>query len=191
MVKSLKLFLKNLGKNNTIMLIPHNEKSIKNIHLSNFFLYVFAFFTIFSLVLVSFFIIRYSIHSKELEHLSKFHILNQKKVVAFDEQLDHLNHQVTKLLEDLDAFSNFQTDKPSGVGGLEWDYEELNQDMQQSFDKEVDYPVSPIELAQNNSKHLDDSYLISKEMARFFQKRSDFMQALPTLWPIRNKRGTL
>ncbi len=190
MIKSIKIFLRKLEENNTIMLIPHNEKSMKNIHLSNFSLYLFIFFTSIIVILSSFFLIKYSVHSKELERLNKFHTINQKNKIIFDEQLEQLNNQVLQLSTNLKSFSIFQKDRIYGIGGPELDYEELDSNTQKAFD-DKSLSTNPTDVMEENPAFLSESHLISKEMLRFFQKRNDFMQSLPTLWPIENKKGKI
>ena len=191
MIKSIKLFLKRLEENNTIMLIPHNEKSIKNIHLSNSFLYLFIFFITIILMVSSFFLIKYSIHSKELERLSKFHAINQKNKFIFNKQLESLNDQIAQLSTDMETFSVFEKKELYGIGGLELDYGELNSNMQKLFDDKF-FPTNSIyDMLEENSAFLNQSHLLSKEMLRFFQKRNDFMQSLPILWPVANKKGNI
>lgn len=174
------------------MVIPHNEKSIKNIRLSNLSLSLLLFFASLTLVLSSFFLIKHSIHSKELERLNKFYSINQKKMEIFNKYLDKLNHQTAKLPENMEYLSDFHTKKSFGVGGKEIDYEELDSDLKKSFDKNsTPYSTSPLNIASNNAKYINNSYLASKKMVRFFQKRIDFMQLIPSLWPIHNKKGAV
>ena len=178
------------------MIIPHNEKSIKRVHLSNGQLFFLGGLLFVSLIVSLGFLLHHSVQSKELENLKKYHPVNQKNIEIYRSEAEAFYRIARDFRLHFNKMRPFFNSKPEnlpfGIGGNEIEIQDLSEELRSHLkaqEREKDSEEKSLEEIRQSRDDLKQTYELAREMNRFLQKRIDFFTAFPTLWPVKSKNG--
>lgn len=191
-------FSKINGKHLTIMIIPHTERSIKNINISHFHISIIVGLTGLLLVVASFFMIHLSVKTKELTRLEASYSFNEIRNTIYSNEIVSYEYQLNRFK---DIFTNFiSVDKNSvsttyGIGGREIPLNELSDNLkrylerQKKIEKESNLQDKLYVEMVNETQFINHAASTVRHLNIFFQKRKQFISATPTLWPVATSFG--
>ena len=183
----LKRFLEKGHERLTLMLIPHSEKRIFNLQISNF---TIAFLSI-TLALVIFFSIL-SLNDHETNrtqidtlatqskiHMGQLEAFRDRTVLTFD-SFNLFEQEIERLASSV-GVGNIRSSLPFlGQGGPD---DTITQEMQQKFGKEFTLPDEIREL-DNLNRNVARSTEQLKRVNSFIDNLKQVMEYTPSLWPV-------
>ena len=193
MFLSTKKILEESKKKLTVMIIPHNEKGIKNFHITHFWGYILAFFLSIHLLYSAFFLTRHLMYTNKLMKLTKSEEINRvnldlyhKKIANYQEKLKTLSYEMQNITLNLRDGK-----KIYGVGGPEVDLENLTGKLKTFLKKQERGEKDFWATLEGNEEHFRCLYELTKNLNQFIHQKKEFLLTFPTLWPVEGGLGAV
>ena len=174
----------------TLMFIPHNEKKIKNFHISNLTLTVImAIFTV-TVVLSSVLIIN---HTSTIQEVDKLKISQKDAKIQFSkisneiQDMDESFKTIRDKIASLHSLSNGKSASNTKYFGQGGPAEPLASDIQRNNNSDGNSPEAIPQEVFTLNRIIDDmekSEKPLKDIEKFLIKREKIIKNTPTLWPV-------
>jgi murein DD-endopeptidase MepM/ murein hydrolase activator NlpD len=175
-----KQFIKKGNEKVTLMLIPHNQKKIFNVHMSIFSI---AFFIITISLLFIVFFISISTLSSTVDQLSHFKLQYMKYRANYDDMINQINEIYNKIVE---ATAESTKLAYFFLGQKNW-----NQGGIGGPDIEKDKVADPYEQLSVIKEETELFYMLFKEYNNRQPFLEDLAQTLPSRWPFVDGSGSI
>ncbi len=176
----------------TLMLIPHSEKKIFNIQISNF---TIIFFSIAFSVIILFSIISMNSHEAnetQITNLSNISRIRKGQILAFKERTHFTFKKFSLFKKEIKKLAGIMGIKnPNTVfpiyakGGIDYS---IDPEMQKKFGKNFSFPNEVKEL-DNLNKNVMKSTESLKRVNSFIKNMKKVLEYTPSLWPVQSGRG--
>lgn len=171
----------------TIMFIPHNERSIKNYHISNLTLTIIVGTLSLMVIISSILIIN---HTSTVQEVDKLKISQKDAKIQFAkirQEIKEITGSYSEIRESLSQLYGLAQGKKNdnslfGQGGVEMPAHELEEESSADHNAES----IPIEIFMLN-RILNDMEISEKPLIhieKFIKKREKIIKNTPTLWPV-------
>lgn len=168
----------------TVMLIPHNEKKIRSVHLSNLTLGIVIGIVSIIVIVSSILIIR---HNGTVREVDKLIVSQEDAKIQFDKikgEIQQITSLYSSLRQKLDTLQKLTSNNSSrqefnfGIGGgIDENYQEADSSSAEELPSEI-YLMSRITNDMSSSEEIIHS------IQGYLKKRSKVISTTPTLWPV-------
>ncbi|HBE01320.1 MAG TPA: hypothetical protein DC049_02440, partial [Spirochaetia bacterium] len=182
--------INNFGRQRfTIMIIPHSERDIKNIHINNYKLTGVILFFSAIVLLGCFFFITFAIKAKHIDKLAFFRENSVTFLQAYIQETDELDRTIADFKKNFENFTantalrQFRLPRHEGMGGRDLPIETIDSKLYSGEIQKLQQRQIVNRLEKDNL-FIKYTGNVMKNISSFFTEREDFLKNFPSAWPV-------
>ncbi len=174
----------------TLMFIPHNERSIRNYHISNLTLTIILSIVSFLLVVSSFLVIMHNSTVQEVDKMKVSQKDAQLQFAKIREEIKSIGETFAEVRDMISSLYGYAKGKDEAVavfaaGGVDLKAMTTQFDAESADKKDADAIPLEVFLLERIADDMHISQEKLSDVQDFLKKREKIIRNTPTLWPVR------